>query len=173
MNEIAVRRSLKNAPQDPAPLRRHAALDKERENILIIHIQERNGQFQALTEKELLLFVKENFEKTLTNGAVHKFSFRYRDEVYVCQSLPQEDKRAVIPREYLEQNIQRMKDSIHGKASELVFNLDEVGSTEWEDTKSKKVIVPISVLEEDVSRPVSRKFKHLSLLACVSAAGDS
>jgi hypothetical protein len=40
-------------------------------------------------------------------------------------------------------------------------------------SKAKKVIVPISVPEEDVYHPVSRKFKHLSLLACVFAAGDS
>jgi hypothetical protein len=32
----------------------------------ITYIQEQNGQLQALTEKELLLFVKENFDKTLT-----------------------------------------------------------------------------------------------------------
>jgi hypothetical protein len=66
-----------------------------------------------------------------------------------------------------------MKDSIHGKASEFVFNLDEVGSADWEDRKPKKIIVPISIPEEDVYHPVSRKFKHLSLLACVSAAPDS
>jgi primosomal protein N'' len=68
MTETTVRRSLKNGPQDLAPLGRHAALDEEWENILIAYIQERNGQLQALTQKELLLFVKENFDKTLTKG---------------------------------------------------------------------------------------------------------
>jgi hypothetical protein len=75
-----------------------------------------------LTEKELLHFVKENFDKTLAKGWVHAFLSRHRDEVHVCRSLPQEGIRLVIPREYLEQRIQSMKDSIHGKASELVFN---------------------------------------------------
>jgi hypothetical protein len=60
MNETTVRRSLKNGPQDPAPLGRHAALDDERENTLLVYIHERNGQCQALTGKELLQFVKEN-----------------------------------------------------------------------------------------------------------------
>jgi hypothetical protein len=31
-----------------------------------------------------------------------------------------------------------LKDYIHGKASELVFNLDEVGSADWEHWKAKK-----------------------------------
>jgi hypothetical protein len=66
-----------------------------------------------------------------------------------------------------------MKDSIHGKVSELVFNRDEIRSADWEDRKPKKTIVPISVQEEDICHQVSRKFKRLSLLACVSAAGDS
>jgi hypothetical protein len=43
MNETKVCRSLKNGPQDPAPLGRDAALDEERENILIAYIRERNG----------------------------------------------------------------------------------------------------------------------------------
>jgi hypothetical protein len=79
----------------------------------------------------------------------------------------------VITREYLDQHIQIIKDSIYEKASELVFNLDQIGSADWKDRKPKKVIIPISVPEEDVYHPVSRKFKNLSLLACVSAAGDS
>jgi hypothetical protein len=44
MNETTVRRSLKNGPQDPVPRGRHAALDEERENILLAYIHERNGQ---------------------------------------------------------------------------------------------------------------------------------
>jgi hypothetical protein len=67
MNQTTIRRSRKNGPQDPAPLGRHAALDEERENIHIAYIQERNGQLQALAEKELLLFVKENLDKAVTN----------------------------------------------------------------------------------------------------------
>jgi hypothetical protein len=66
-----------------------------------------------------------------------------------------------------------MKDVIHGKTSELVFDLDEVGPDDWEDREPKRAIVSISIHEEDVHHPISRKFAHLSLLACVSAACDS
>jgi hypothetical protein len=120
-----------------------------------------------------LLFVKKNFDKTLTKEWVHTALSRHRDEFHVYRSLPQEDTRLVILREHLEQQTQTMKDFIHGKASELIFSLDEVGCADWEDRKPNKVIVSISVPEEDVHHPVSRKFKHLSLLACVSAARDS
>jgi hypothetical protein len=65
-----------------------------------------------------------------------------------------------------------MKVFIRGKASQLVFNRGEVGSPDSEDRKLKRVLVPISGREEDFYRPVSRKFKHLSLVAYVSAASD-
>jgi hypothetical protein len=63
MNEITVRWSLKNGPQDPAPLGRHAAFDEERENSFNAYIQKRNEQLQASTEKELLLFIKKILTK--------------------------------------------------------------------------------------------------------------
>jgi hypothetical protein len=64
---------------------------------------------------------------------------------------------------------------IHGadKFSELVFNLDELGSADWEDRKVKKVIVPADVPKADVYHAVSRRHCHVTLLAYVSAAGNA
>jgi hypothetical protein len=173
MNETTVRRTLKNSPQDPVSLGHHAALDEERENIIIAYIHERNGQCQTLTRKEPLQFVKENYGHMLTKGWVHAFLGCHRDDVHVYRSLPQEDITFVIPREYLEQNIQTMKDIIYGNVFEFVFNLDEVESADWEDRKPKEVTIPISVQEENIYHSISHKFKHSSLLACVSVASDS
>jgi hypothetical protein len=55
----------------------------------------------------------------------------------------------------------------------LIFNLSEVESANWEDRKPKKVIISISVQEENADHPVSRKFKYLSLFVYVSTAGNS
>jgi hypothetical protein len=56
----------------------------------------------------------------------------------------------VIAREYLERYMKTMKDFVRGKAFALIFNVDEVGSADWEERKPKKVIVLISIPEEDV-----------------------
>jgi hypothetical protein len=76
-------------------------------------------------------------------------------------------------RKYLERHIQIMRELVQRKASELVFNLDEVGSSDWEDRNPKKVVVLSSVQEENVYHPISRSFKHLSLLVYVSEVGNS
>ena len=79
----------------------------------------------------------------------------------------------IVPRAYLEQHIMLMKSTVENKLSELVFNLDEVGSSDWEDRKPKNVIVPRLVSPDDVYHAVSRRYRHITLLACVSAAGDA
>jgi hypothetical protein len=62
---------------------------------------------------------------------------------------------------------------VAGKFAELIFNLDELGSADWEDGKGKKLITPAGVHKEDVHHTVSRRQRHITLLACVSAAGDT
>jgi hypothetical protein len=78
-----------------------------------------------------------------------------------------------VPRAYLEQHIATVKTHIVGKFSELIFNLDEVGFSEWEDRKSRKVIAPQEVSRQDVYHSVARRYGHLTLHACVSVAGDA
>jgi hypothetical protein len=36
-----------------------------------------------------------------------------------------------------------MKTLLAGKCSELVFNLDEVGSSDWKERKPKKIIIVV------------------------------
>jgi hypothetical protein len=55
----------------------------------------------------------------------------------------------------------------------LEFNLDEVGTSAWEDRRQKTVIAPAVVPEHDVFQRVSRRVRHMTLLACVGAPGDS
>jgi hypothetical protein len=78
-----------------------------------------------------------------------------------------------VPRVYLEEHIQLLKTHLSGKVAELVFNVDELGSTDWEDRKAKRVIVPARIAEGDLYHPISRRRQHMTLRACVSASGDA
>jgi hypothetical protein len=78
-----------------------------------------------------------------------------------------------VPRAYLEQHIATMKTHIVGKFSELIFNLIEVGSSEREDWKARKVIAAQAVSPEDVYHSVGRRYGHVTLVTCISAAGDA
>jgi hypothetical protein len=46
---------------------------------------------------------------------------------------------------FLERTEQDLKEHIHGCVAELVFNLGKVGISDWEDRKTKTVIVPATM----------------------------
>jgi hypothetical protein len=48
------------------------------------------------------------------------------------------------------------------KLCELVFNLDEVGSSDWEDRKPKNVIVPRAASPDAIYHEASQQ--HMTLL---------
>jgi hypothetical protein len=62
---------------------------------------------------------------------------------------------------------------VQGCVSKLVFNLDEVGISDWEDRKTKKVIPLAAMLGQTIHHGVSRNVKHISLICCMSAAAES
>jgi hypothetical protein len=68
-----------------------------------------------------------------------------------------------------------MKEAIECRPSDLVFNVDEVGVCEWEDRKTKMVMVMVMVQStaatQTIHHRISRNVKHLSIIACISASG--
>jgi hypothetical protein len=53
-----------------------------------------------------------------------------------------------------------------------VFNLDEVGISDWEDRGPKKVVVPITAALHSIHHQLSRSVKRISVVACISASGE-
>ena len=62
---------------------------------------------------------------------------------------------------------------VENRYSELVFNLDEIGYSEWESRKIKRVIVSTKTEESGVFHSIARSKAHISLLSCISASGDT
>jgi hypothetical protein len=66
-----------------------------------------------------------------------------------------------------------VKTILVGKFSELAFNFDGIWSSEWEEHKPKKIIALRPIPADQVFHSASRRYRHVTLLACVSAAGDA
>jgi hypothetical protein len=99
--------------------------------------------------KKMLQIVHER-NHLLAKGLLHTFIGRHLDQLQIWHSLPQEDTRIIGLRAHLEEHIQLAKLVIAGKFSELVFNLDEVGSLDCQDLKPKKAIIPRLVSPDNV-----------------------
>jgi hypothetical protein len=67
---------------------------------------------------------------------------------------------------YLREHVQRIK-------AELVFNLDEVGMSQWEDRKDKKVIVPKTMDGQTIPYRASQNVRHISTITYITASGES
>jgi hypothetical protein len=64
-----------------------------------------------------------------------------------------------------------MKSHVEGrKAGWLAFNIDEIGSSDWENRKPKKVLIPFDTAYETGFRAVSQRFRHVTSMTCISAA---
>jgi hypothetical protein len=74
---------------------------------------------------------------------------------------------------FLERTEWDLKEHIQRRVAELVFNLDEVGISDWEDCKTKTVIVPAIMRGQTIHHEISRTVKYISVIACISPAGES
>jgi hypothetical protein len=104
---------------------------------------------------------------------VNSFVLRNSDDIITTTSVLQEEQRLQAPRVFLDRTVQNLKENVQGCIAELVFSLDEVGISDWEDRKSRKVIVPATMRGHPIHHQISRAVKHISLIACMSAAGKS
>jgi hypothetical protein len=104
---------------------------------------------------------------------VNFFDLRHSEKVTATKSCPQEGQRSQGPEAFLERIIQDLHEYIQGCVAELVFNLDEVDISDWEDCKTKKVIALAAMFGQTIHHGVSRRVKHISVIACLSAAGES
>jgi hypothetical protein len=58
------------------------------------------------------------------------------------KSVPHEEQRLQVPQAVLHRTIQDLKEYIQASTSELVFNLDKVGISDWDDRKTKNIVTP-------------------------------
>jgi hypothetical protein len=77
------------------------------------------------------------------------------------------------PERQLESHIVLMQSRIGWMFSRLVFNLEEIGSSDWEDGKPGKLITLVTVSAGEVFHAVSRRYCNVTLLTYVSAADDA
>jgi hypothetical protein len=109
----------------------------------------------------------------VSRGWVNSFVGRHLDRLCKAKSASQEAQRLEVPCCFLDEVVRCLTQFVQGCVAELVFNLDEVGISEWEDRTTKKVIIPVSARDRTIHHKINRALKHVSVIACVSAARES
>jgi hypothetical protein len=69
-------------------------------------------------------------------------------------------------------HIMNMENHVNDVLTELIFNIDEVGSQEWADRKLRKVIIPRQLRSVRIEYSVPKSQKRMNCIAVISMAGD-
>jgi hypothetical protein len=78
-----------------------------------------------------------------------------------------------VPRQYLNQYIELIRNYVSLVPAELIYNLDETSLSDWEDSRPRLVLVPTDLGDSMVHYPVNCQIRHQTLLCCVSASGGA
>jgi hypothetical protein len=151
---------------------RHHALDPDSERDLIAWIMQKAANNTAVNKIELLHQCTTRFGAHISRGWVDFFIEQHSEELYQTKSISQENPRLEVPRVFLDVAIDGFRHHVHGSCVELIFNLDEVGTSEWEDRVQRRVIIPSAMRGQTIFHGIHCNLKHISVVACISAAGE-
>ena len=117
-------------------------------------------------------FIYNNFHKNFYLDTIrHIIRLKFQKIFKSVTGVPLEDKRFESSITDIENNLNLLSRSINGIPIEFIFNLDEMGVSEFEDGREKVVIVPIDYRFTTAPYPVCRVEKHSTCLACINCNG--
>jgi hypothetical protein len=63
-----------------------------------------------------------------------------------------------------------MEQAVQGIVRDQVFNLDDVGVSEWEDRKPKRVVITTSLSGQIIHHGVNRNLKYVTVVICMAVS---
>jgi hypothetical protein len=103
---------------------------------------------------------------------VDSFLLRYSDELETTTNSAQENSRLEVPQEFLRETLRCMNDAVQDCLRDLVLDLDEVGVSDWEDRKSKQVVVSAAFNDQTIHHGINRNLKHITIVTYVISSGE-
>jgi hypothetical protein len=151
----------------------HLAMRDDAEREILSRIQTNAVKNMAVMPRDIRQHTTTNYNFPATRRWVNSFLSRHLDELGKTKSGPQEAQSLEVPRCFLDETVRYINEFVNGLPSGLIFDLDEVSILEWEDRTLKRVIVSKSMSAQKIHHKISRNLKHASVIACISAAGES
>jgi hypothetical protein len=169
-SQHAIYSVLANALNEPKSRGRHFAVGAESDANIVAWITRKGENNAAVTRRDIRNDCLEVCKIEITRGSVASFISRHSAELIDEKSSPQEAPRLQVVRVFLDQTGRSVHDAVQGRPADLVFNLDEIGISDWDDREPKKV-VPRTAPLHSIHHPLSRSVKYISVVACISASG--
>jgi hypothetical protein len=121
---------------------RPLALYPDQEADIVRFIWERFGWQNYAIQRDVFNYLQERFIKTRTYGWIKRFLYRHKSELSGVTVAPREKVRLEVSRRYLEKYLILIKKIVPIVPTALLFNLHETELSEWDNRRSKPVLVP-------------------------------
>jgi hypothetical protein len=148
-------------------------LSAEREETVITFIVTSFRDHCPVSPKQIRVYVQEQFNLVPSRGWLWHFVRRHSDRLEHAKAHPQEEARMNVTQEIARRHVANLEQYVRDLPTELIFNLDEVGSQEWADRKPRSVIIPRQPRPVRIEYSVPRAEKRMSCIATISMAGDA
>jgi hypothetical protein len=113
----------------------HPGMVADRKAEILVWIADRAARGNPTTCSEVREHVSREYEVPVTRGWVNSFICLDAEALCKVKSSPQEADRLEIPHCFVDETLSCLATFVQGRPTELVFNLDEVGISDWEDRK--------------------------------------
>jgi hypothetical protein len=131
--------SLSHGLEPPEKRGRHQGLSEDREQEIVAWISKYAAKSRPITRRDLRERVAAEYGVPTPRGWVNSFIGGLIGDLCFAKGSPQESQRLEIPRCFLEETLACIGQFVQGRPTELVFNLDEVGISEWEVGNRRKL----------------------------------
>jgi hypothetical protein len=103
-----------------------------------------------------------------SHGWLWRFIRPHADRLDHVKAYSQEDIRLNVTKEIARSHIVNLERHVQNVPTDLIFNIDEVGSQDWADRKLQSVIVPHQFRHVCIEYSVSRSEKQINCIVAIS-----
>lgn len=173
ISKAAVERHLLQHSKNEVKIGRPKLLTQEEHNSILQFINDQIENFRPTTYQSISDFLFQNFEKNYNMQSLRCYLKNSRD-LKIVQGIPLESQRALVKSEEIDQYYRELSEILSVRIpSQFVINIDEVGFTEFYQTKKVKCVVPYSFNRNTIQYASDRNTSHSTMLAGITANGDS
>jgi hypothetical protein len=133
-----VKAALVNGLEPPKVRGCHFAIDEGSEAGIWEWIEVQAEKCDPVTQTDIHHYCQAKYPVSISRGWVDSFILRHRNDLAETKSTPQEDTRLEVPHVFLKETIRCLREYVQGMKVKLIFHLDEVGVSEWEDRRTRR-----------------------------------
>lgn len=124
------------------------------------------------TFAEISDLIYTNFKKYISQDTLrHLFYTKFSDDYKTCIGVPMDKDRVEASLIDIETNLMQLSQKVSGVPAPFVFNVDEMGQSDFADAHETVVIVPKNFSKPRAEYSVDRSIKTATCLACINLNG--